>query len=170
MKARALLPLLLAVSLVVPFGTGCRALKRRAAEKATEKALEESTGAKNVDLSSGGIKVETAQGEKMDFGTGAKLPDGWPSYAPQYPGSTIMAAMATPNGKTVTAQTTDNPEKVTAFYKDKLSGAGFKQQVAGNFGGMQTLTMTKDNGKSNAVVSASVQNGKTMITVSITER
>ena len=63
MKARALLPLLLAVSLVVPFGTGCRALKRRAAEKATEKALEESTGAKNVDLSSGGIKVETAQGE-----------------------------------------------------------------------------------------------------------
>ena len=98
------------------------------------------------------------------------MPEGWPDYAPQYPGSKITAAMSTPNGKTATMDSSDAPDKVVAFYKDKLTAGGFKQTVAGNFGGMQTLTMQKGNNKTNAVVTAQRQNDRTMVSISISER
>lgn len=170
MTVRTLTSLLLLAALVVPMGTGCRAITRKLSEKAAEKAIEESTGAKDVDLSSGGIKVQADNGEKIEIGGGAKMPDGWPDYAPQYPGSKITAALSSPSGKTATMESTDSPDKVIAFYKEKLTGGGFKQTVAGNFNGMQTLTMQKGNNKSNAVLTAQRQGDKTLISVSISER
>lgn len=116
--------------------SGCSKIR----EKLFEKAVETSTGGE-VDLSSssGGVTVKDPKtGAAVQTGSAAKLPDGWPSKVPTYPGATIQAAMASPNGKTVVLVTNDSPAQVHAFYKDKLGG--MKLQADIDMGAGKVLT------------------------------
>jgi len=116
--------------------SGCSKIR----EKLFEKAVETQTGGE-VDLSSssGGVTVKDPKtGAAVQAGSAAKLPDGWPSKVPPYPGGTIQAAMSSPNGKTVILVTNDTPAQVHAFYKDKLGG--MKLQADVDLGSGKVLT------------------------------
>ena len=65
-----------------------------------------------------GSSHDTASGTTSG---GTKLPDGWPSNVPAYPGAKITGALATPQGKTAVMTTKDTPTQVHDFYKDKLT-------------------------------------------------
>jgi hypothetical protein len=94
---------------------GCGKLREKLAGKAVE---EGSSG--TVTVSSGGATITTPTGT-IQAATGAKLPDGWPSSIPQYPGSSVVSSMASPVGKTAVLNTTDSPQKVHDFYKGQIS-------------------------------------------------
>lgn len=103
--------LVLCLSLVT-FGCG------KIREKLMGKAVEEGSSGQ-VNISSGGVTVTTPTGT-IQAATGAKLPDGWPSNVPQYPGSNIVSAMGTPVGKTIVLNTSDSPSKVHDYYKGEI--------------------------------------------------
>jgi hypothetical protein len=143
-------------------GTGCKKLT----QTATEKALEEGTGAKKVDLDKGNVAVTGANGQQVNLGQNVALPDGWPtSRVPQYPGSSIMASASNNGSMSYTAETTDAPAKVVAFYKDKLSG----YKVDGQLNMPQGSTAGFKSAQDEVAVSATAGGGgKTMITVGVT--
>ena len=108
--------------------TGCNSLKEKLAEKVTEKVIEKGTGAKGVDLSKDGVKIEGANGESIDLSaSGTKLPDGWPAFLPAYAGAKIIAATSAPTGSSVVMRSGDTADKVFDFYKAKAAAAGFKK-------------------------------------------
>lgn len=131
---------------------GCDAIKERLAGKAKEKAVQTTTG--------GDVKVVGGDGT---VATGA-MPAGWPASVPQYPGSKVASAMATPRGKTAILETTDAPASIASFYKDALSG--MKLQADVDMGTTKVLTFNK--GSENVSITISPSGPKRMITVSVT--
>src|SRR4051812_26027482 len=89
--------------------TGCAKLREKLQGKQHDPDTETTTTA-----AGGGGTITTG---------GTKLPEGWPASVPAYPGATITAAMATPQGKTAVMTTKDSPAKVHDFYKEKLSSS-----------------------------------------------
>jgi len=148
--------------------TGCNAIKEKlaekAAEKVSEKIIEKGTGAKGVDLSKDGVKIEGANGETIDLSaSGTKLPDGWPTFLPAYAGAKIIAATTAPTGSSVVMRSGDAAEKVFDFYKAKAEAAGFKKAAEmtmpqGKVGSFQkdgsniALTVTSDTSDKLATV------------------
>jgi len=124
MKQLSRAALLLTTALVFVPTLACSKVKEKIAEKAAEKVLEKATGADDVDLnsSSGGVTIKNAKGDVMQTGQGTKLPDGWPSDVPVYPGSTVISAVSSPKTKLVHLQTKAEPDDVIQFYKGKLPG------------------------------------------------
>lgn len=105
------------------------------AEKATEKAIEAASGEK-VDVDTAGKKMtmtdkETGQTSEVDMAA-KSMPEGWPASLPQYPGSTIEMTQThkldAGTSLIVAMKTADSPDKVTSFYDEKATAAGFKQQ------------------------------------------
>jgi hypothetical protein len=157
---RTTILVVLALSLIP--GMGCKKLT----EAAADKAIEEGTGAKKVDLDKGKIEMTGAQGQQVNLGQNVALPDGWPSSrVPQYPGSTIMAAVSANGQFSYTGQTSDPPAKVVAFYKDKLSGYKNEGTMTMPQGTIVSFKGTQDDV---ALTASAGGDGKTTITVAIT--
>ena len=150
--------------------TGCKWLAR----KATEKALEESTGAKNVDLgtSSGSIDIQDGKGSRVVTGQGVKLPSDWPSYLPTYPDAKLQTAITNPERREYTASmmTPDDADKVMAFYKSQLTGSGFKSAGTANLGAFRTDTYKHTDGRQVVVTIIGSDPKNTMVTVNGTNR
>lgn len=121
---------IVAVSFVALFACtsfGCSKVEKKLEEKAVE---EGSSGKVQVTGSSGGYTVTTPSGTvHAQNGAGTKLPDGWPSSVPQYPGATITNSMTTPQGKMIMMQSSDPPQKVHDFYKNALKGMKLETDV-----------------------------------------
>jgi hypothetical protein len=129
---------------------GCRKLAEKATEKVAEKVaeqqIEKSTGGKaHVDINSqgGSVKVSSDNGKtQAEYGT-ASLPEGWPAWLPQYPGSKITMGMRQMEGDKASLHlmltTRDAPDKVLQFYEQKAIAQGFKSQMKMNM--QQTGTM-----------------------------
>ena len=132
----------------------------KVSEKATEKIIEsqmskDGTQAK-VDLSSGGMKITTtdASGKtsQMEFGT-AKVSEadiGVPFYPGTQPKEGEMTKMSSAEGSvaTVMLHSADEPEKVAAFYRDKMkAGAEGKQFTDMNTGGTHMFMLGDDKTK-----------------------
>ena len=102
-------------------------ISEKASDKIAEKAVEAQTGGNaSVDINKGQLNIKTDQGS-LNFQSGqTTLPDGFPSDVPLYSGATITssAAMNQPDGKAFMVQfkSADAPDKVSAFYKEKLAG------------------------------------------------
>jgi hypothetical protein len=144
-------PVLAFATLALVLATGCDKIKEKIAEKAAEKAVETATGG-DVKISSGGVTVKDDKtGASAQLGTGAKVPDDWPSNVPVYPG-TVQASMAGENGKTVIVQTKDTPAKVSDFYKAKLTG--MKKQAEMDLGASKTLAWVDGKTTVSLMVSA----------------
>lgn len=159
MKNPALVVLVAALALVST--TGCRKAKEKLAQKAAEKAL--SAGGVDVDLGSSGGGTTTIRDPKgggvVQIGTGAKLPDGWPSDVPSYPGATVRTAVKTPEGMQTVMTTKDDPSKVMGFYKGKLPG---KVQGEMDMGEVKTIAM-KDTSRDITATVSSGSDGETTI-------
>jgi hypothetical protein len=154
---------LLALSLV----TGCGKIREKLAEKAAEKAVETASGG-DVKISGGGSSVTVKDkngGGTATLGTGAKLPDGWPSDVPVYPDATITAAMAAPTGKTVVLETKDPAAKVADFYKSKLSS--FQKMSDVDMGGTRQLGFRDGKRNIAVLVAPGGSDGKSTISLSV---
>lgn len=148
-----ILPLSLSAASLVTL-TGCGKIQEKLAEKAVEKATETATGG-DVKVSSGGVTFkDNKTGSVMHAGTGAQIPDGWPSSVPVYPGATIQASVTAEKGKTVMLQSKDAIPKIAEFYKSKLSG--MKKVGELDFGGnSKTISFQDDKHTVNLMVTGS---------------
>jgi len=141
--------------------TGCRKIGK----SVTEKAIEEGTGAKNVDLDKGKMQVEGPNGQKMALGENVAVPDGWPKdRVPLYPGAKLTAAITANGQLSCIAETTDSPDKVKAFYKSKL--AAYKEE--GTFTSPQAMTAVyKSSAETVSLSASSAGDGKTMVSLAV---
>jgi len=114
------------------------------------------------------VTVTATDGDKtakMVSGGGAKWPESAPAFAAAYPGGTLITVMAgNADGKAsgmATFETTDAPDKVIAFYKDKAAAAGLTKvtSMAGN--GMTMFGASDESGDRVLSVQASPGGGKT---------
>jgi hypothetical protein len=162
MKLTHALALVLSAVTLLSAGTGCK----KVSKSLTEKAIEEGTGAKNVDLSDNKMKFEGPNGQKMAMGENVPLPDGWPKdRIPAYPGAKITGAVSMGGQLSLIAESADSPEKVKAFYKGKLSS--YKEEAM--FTTPQGFTAAYKNATETIALTANnTGDEKTMISVSIT--
>jgi hypothetical protein len=148
MRIAYLLVILAGVLLLVPT---CKQIAEKASEKVAEKMIEQSSGGKaKVDLNSkdGSMKVTSNDGKtQTQWGQGASMPEGWPSWLGQYPGSTVQMAnrqvLTDKVSLTATLQTKDAPELIVKFYEDKATAQGMKSNMKMSMpqnGSMQSFT------------------------------
>ena len=83
-------------------------------------------------MSDGSFTMESEDGTmSTQYGSGAKIPAGWPPEFPQYPGSNVIASHSTGDDEGrmmgVSMTTKDAPEQVIQYYEDKAASAGYKQ-------------------------------------------
>lgn len=119
-------------------------LAQRGAEAAIEKLVEDETGGK-VDLNtdgSGGYTYEGEDGEKVEFGSSAQVPDTWPD-------------LPLPEGELVVT-TTDSEVisltySTTAAHADRLladlDAAGFKVEESTDMGEIKVFVLAGQNDK-----------------------
>ena len=163
MKRVGAMALGMATLLLAGFGCG-----QRVAERAIENSIERETGGNaNVDVSNGGVRVETKDGS-FQAGAGAGLPSDWPSDVPLMPGAQVQYS-GTSNkdkGSGVVFTTTKTLDEVVAFYRDQLTASGWTVQSSGAIANFTALTATKGEvGLSFAVQAAAP--GQTTVTIGI---
>lgn len=145
--------------------SGCKWLARKAAEK----AIEKSTGAKEVDLGSSGgtIDIQDKNGSRVVTGQSVKLPSDWPSYIPTYPGSKIQTSVTNPERHEYTASmmTTDDADKVMAYYKSQMTSSGFKSTASANMPGFRSDSFKHTDGREVVVTIIGNDPKNTMVTV-----
>lgn len=113
---------------------GCDTLKEKIVEKVVEKTLERD-GVDKVDLAKGEIRIKGKDGESVVLGgENVKLPEGWPSTVPVYPGAKVVAVMATNKpgqgkGHMVTFESADPPATVLGYYKKQLTAMKVEQEL-----------------------------------------
>jgi hypothetical protein len=156
-------------TMVIAFALGaCGKVQEKVAEKTVEKAIESSlskdgTQAK-VNLSEGGMKVTTTdatgKSTQMEMGN-AKISEA-DLGLPFYPGATPTegASMRIVNGNTTALQvglhSDDAPDKVAAFYRDKLKAmAEGKQLMDMSQSDGASLTLIDEKAKSSLQVHVS---------------
>lgn len=165
MKRSPMLPIGIAVALGM---AACGKVQEAATEKAAEKMIEASINKDGsqakVDLSQGGMKVTTtdASGKttQMEMGN-AKISEAEIGL-PFYPGSQPKegSSMRIANGANVALQlglsSDDAPDKVAAFYRDKLKAMSEGKQLmdmSSNDGA--SLSLIDDKAKSSLQVHVS---------------
>jgi len=134
----------------------CGKASETAAEKLIESKMSKDGTQAKVDLGSGGMKITTtdASGKvsQMEMGT-AKVSEadiGVPFYPGTRPKEGEMTKISSPEGSmmTVMLHSDDAPDKVAAFYRDKLKAAGEGKQFTDmDHGAMQMLVLSDDKTK-----------------------
>ena len=131
----------------------CGKATETAAEKMIESQMAKDGSKAKVDLSSGGMKITTtdASGKvsQMEMGT-AKVSEadlGLPFYPGTQPKEGEATKISTPEGSAVTVMlhSDDAPDKVAAFYRDKLKGASQGKQFTDMSSGDTQMMMLVDD-------------------------
>ena len=111
-RRRDLLPGFLMLALALP---ACRKSETVTANGSTVQ----------VDRSGQNVTIKTAQGTAAAGSGSARLPAGFPKDIPMYPGARVaiaLDAVGETAGHVVTIETSDWPDDVAKFYREKLSG------------------------------------------------
>ncbi len=140
----------------------CGKATETAAEKMIESQISKDGTQAKVDMSGGGMKITTtdASGKvsQMEMGT-AKVSEadlGLPFYPGTQPKEGAMTKISTPEGSAVTVMlhSADAPDKVAAFYRDKLkANAQGKQFTDMSSGDTQMMMLIDDANKQHTQVS-----------------
>ncbi len=140
----------------------CGKATETAAEKMIESQISKDGTQAKVDMSGGGMKITTtdASGKvsQMEMGT-AKVSEadvGLPFYPGTQPKEGAMTKISTPEGSAVTVMlhSADAPDKVAAFYRDKLKGAAQGKQFTDmSSGDTQMMMLIDDANKQHTQVS-----------------
>jgi len=144
---------LLSMSVVL---SGCGMIAREAAEKTTEKAIENATGA-DVDIEGETVKIE-GEGGSASLGEGAEIPSDFPDDVPVYEG-TVKAAITGNDSWTISIETSDDAKTVLDFYTEKLEAEGWTKESSASTpdGGMYSAK----KGERSVVVVATGGGGQT---------
>jgi len=116
---------------------GCQKAGEKLSEKAAEKAIEaglakEGVEAK-VDASGQKITIKGKDGTSVySGGKDAKVPETFPKDVYVYEGATVTAAISVPQGFNLVMETGDKADKVLAVIKNKMTGSGWKEEMALN--------------------------------------
>ncbi len=183
---RSRIALLLVAAFAVTSTTGCK----RIAEKIIMDKISEASdggvtfnndGTVTVKGNDTGSSGSTGSTTTSSFGSGAKLPDGWPSDIPAYPGGKVKSASTSGSDRsqTMSAQqeTGDAPDAILKFYADKITAAGYKQssnsESKTDFGVTKSVSFQKGKYGADGSVFLSVSPGfmdksKNNISLSIT--
>lgn len=132
---RKLAGITLAASLVL-VGVGCGGSE--AAEKIAEKAAEKAGGGDvDIDSKDGSVKYTDEEGNKTEFGAGAKLPAGWPDELKPPDSVTVVASStSSANGEKrlfVTAESKDSVADLQAGLRSQFEDAGYEITNESNF-------------------------------------
>jgi hypothetical protein len=118
------------------------------------------------------VTVTTKDGAVYSGGENARIPDNFPKDIPPYPGAKVSSAVSAgqqaASGYMLTLETNDSPEKVTDFYKSKMSGWINKMEMAS--GGGKVLLLESPDGKRQLSSVSNVSNGRTTLTLTVTEK
>jgi len=120
-----------------------------------------------IDTKTGSIEYKK-DGDSYSIGS-AKLPDGFPSDVPIYPGSKITSAIKNKDTKfIVTLTTNDSKDKVESYYNDELSAEGWSSGNESSFdlGALNNKEYTKSGSKLNVTIVSSNDN-RTLVTLSV---
>ena len=141
-------------------------------KKVQEKIIEASMakhGVKGkVDLSGDQVTIQTKEGTStFSGGKNAKIPDSFPKDVLVYPGATVVASVTVPNGCNLVLETKDRLDKVLGAFKDKMTGADWKEEMNMNQG-EQSMCVYKKDQRTASIVMASAEK-KTQITITVAE-
>lgn len=113
-----------AVGVVVVGLTGCGAAAEKAAEEATERAVEDATGGSaEVDLDGGEVQVDTEDGS---FSAGsAEIPEEWPDDVPVLDEIVVVSSLFSADSgagdiTTISGSSALTPEELVDAYRDAL--------------------------------------------------
>lgn len=124
-----------------------------------------------VKVSDGGKKISYSGKEgEFSFETEGKLPEGFPSDFPLYPGAKISsswnASSEESKGYSLILETEAKPGEVDKYYKEELVKKGWK--ITSQFTDQESFTYTFEKGSLNGLVGIAVgEEGKTAISVTI---
>jgi len=142
-KITTIVCLLVLVSLV---GWGCQSATEKVAEKATEKAIEDSGGG-NVDVDIDDQTVEiTDQNTNISASYGKnELPEDWPSDAPTYEGDIIATTTQNDTFFQTSWQTDKSADDVYDYYQEELVDQGWTVDSTMSVNQFKSLSATKGN-------------------------
>jgi len=173
-KSNKLLIILLSVlAVLVLVGLAAWVLWRSLGGKISSKFLSlflSKTAGENVKVENDGKKISfDGKGGQFSYSAEGKLPDGFPSDFPIYPGAKLTSSWTTTGedskGISVVWETTDSVTQVKLFYKDKLTAGGWKIDNELAQETMQTISFEKD--KTSGFVGLAESNGKLTISVTL---
>lgn len=124
-KSLYLICTILAVFALV--GTGC-SCGQKLAEKAVEKAVESSTNNDvDFDFSDDTFSYTTDEGESMQWGEDAELPDNFPADVPVYQNADVTSSSYSQEDDYYSATLTsaDDYDSVNSYYESELSKQGW---------------------------------------------
>jgi len=99
---------------------GCQSI----AEKATEKAIEKSTGVE-IDKSGDEVTIKGEDGTEVTASSDGELPEGFPSDVPVYEGK-IVTSVKADKGWSVALEASDDVNTIFDWYKSELEKDGWK--------------------------------------------
>lgn len=156
-------------------GLGCNpvaSLEKKATEGIIENAINKQTGGQaKVDLGENGSGAVTFKdnktGDYSSLGEGAKIPDGFPTDLPQYPGAKTVSVSLSGTRKTASLMqtTTDGPEKVILALKTAIKAQGFTEASTITLGDGEIVSYEKGTIKITLSVGADSDNKETSITL-----
>ncbi|OPZ26339.1 MAG: hypothetical protein BWZ02_02065 [Lentisphaerae bacterium ADurb.BinA184] len=140
----------------------------RAAEALIERAIEKDQGGKaDVDITAGGIKVKTGEGEmELNAGEGVKLPADFPSDVTVYSGAKVRSVIKVPDGTGVVLESGDAVAKVAAAYREKMKAGGWAEESALDAEGQTALVFTKAERQCHVMV-VKTDDGRSEITMMV---
>jgi hypothetical protein len=160
---RTILGLAVAVALVA-----CSKAPEKAAEKMIEAAIQKDGSKAKVDLSGGSAKITTtdASGKTSQIEMGAAKVGEAELGVPFYPGASTAegssSKVSTPDGSmySVFLQSADSPDKVAAFYRDRLKAMSAGKQMMDMSGGDGSANLMLADDKAKTSVQVNVMKGE----------
>ncbi len=146
---RPLSRLFVATTLITLLTAGCGGGQ---SEEAREQAMEDAAAEQGIDADVELDDDGNVESLAIDQGMGAmqgqvginlELPEGFPEDVPLYPGLSIHAANAMPQGHMVQASTEDDRQEVIDFFKERLTAEGWTEAESNEAGQMLQMRFTK---------------------------
>ncbi|MBY0400515.1 hypothetical protein K2X89_09490 [Myxococcota bacterium] len=135
----------------------------------TEITVDEGGGASSITITGN----DGEQLANMTTGSGVEWPDSAPAYAPAYPGGSLVSTMAGDTdgkaGAIATFQTSDTPEKVIDFYRERAAAAGLDKVTNMAVPDMTIFAATDASGDTGLSVQVSASDGITTASVTYSE-
>lgn len=157
------------LSLAVAAGVAaCSKAPEKAAEKMIEAAIQKDGTKAKVDLSAGSARITTtdASGKTTQVEMGAAKVGEAELGVPFYPGASPAeggsSKVSTPDGSmyTVMLHSADSPDKVAAFYRDRLKAMSEGKQMMDMSGGDGGAHLMLSDDKAKTSVQVNVMKGE----------
>jgi len=134
-----------------------------------EKTIELDDGAFTIEGEGEGFRILGENEEigeiSAQLGEEAKIPDSFPKDVPPYPGASVIVGMVAAGVGMLTLQTGDDPEKVTAFYRENLEEEGWRLSPEMELQGQRVLAFEK--GARNGAVQVSREGSDTTVVITV---